>query len=152
MTTNILLTILLGAIAGLAGGALGQSGAEVMLPGLLLLNIVPDFKTAAGTVLLAIIPPISLLAVLEYYKRGQVDVLTSTILFITYFFVAFIGAYLTKEISNKTLEYISASYFLVISLFFFWNAYTGTYGETSKGSKSISPLVNGFKTIFKKHN
>jgi uncharacterized membrane protein YfcA len=152
MTTNILLTILLGAIAGLAGGGLGQSGAEVMLPGLLFLNIVPDFKTAAGTVLLAIIPPISLLAVLEYYKRGQVDVLTSVILFVTYFIVAFIGAYLTKEISNKTLEYITASYFLVISLFFFWNAYTGTYGETSNGSKSVTHLANGFKNIFKKRN
>jgi uncharacterized protein len=152
MTTNMLLTILLGVIAGLAGGALGQSGAEVMLPGLLLLNIVPDFKTAAGTVLLAILPPISLLAVLDYYKRGKVDVLTSVILFVTYFFAAFIGAYLTKEVSNKTLEYITASYFLVISVFFFWNAYTGTYGETSNGSKSVTHLANGFKNIFKKRN
>ena len=84
MTTDILLTMLLGAVAGLSGGALGQSGAEIMLPGLLLLNIVPDFKTAAGTVLLAIVPPISLLAVLQYYKRGQVRVLTSVILFVTY--------------------------------------------------------------------
>ena len=152
MTTNMLLTILLGVIAGLAGGALGQSGAEVMLPGLLLLNIVPDFKTAAGTVLLAILPPISLLAILDYYKRGKVDVLTSVILFVTYFFAAFIGAYLTKEVSNKTLEYITASYFLVISVFFFWNAYTGTYGETSNGSKSVTHLANGFKNIFKKRN
>jgi uncharacterized membrane protein YfcA len=149
MTKDILLTILLGAVAGLSGGALGQSGAEVMLPGLLLLNIVPDFKTAAGTVLLAIIPPISLLAVLEYYKRGQVKVLTSVILFVTYFFVAFIGAYLTKDISNKMLEYITAFYFFIISMFFFWNAYTGTYGETSNGTKSVTHLANGFKNIFK---
>ena len=152
MTTNILLTILLGAIAGLAGGALGQSGAEVMLPGLLLLNIVPDFKIAAGTTLLAILPPISLLAILEYWRRGQIDVLTSVILFVTYFFIAFIGAYLTKDVNNKTLEYITASYFLVISVFFFWNAYTGTYGETSNGSKSVTHLANGFKNIFKKRN
>jgi len=151
MTTDILLTILLGAIAGLSGGALGQSGAEVMLPGLLVLNIVSDFKTAAGTVLLAIIPPISLLAVLEYYKRDQVKVFTSVILFVTYFFVAFIGAYLTRNMSNKILEYITALYFLVISAFFFWNAYTGTYGETHNGTKSITHLANGFKTIIKKN-
>jgi uncharacterized membrane protein YfcA len=149
MTTDILLTILLGAISGLAGGALGQSGAEVMLPGLLILNLVPNFKTAAGTVLLAIIPPISLLAVLEYYKRGQVKVFTSVILFITYLFVAFFGAYLTKDISNKILEYITAVYFLVISIFFFWNAYTGTYGESSNGTKSVTHLANGFKNLFK---
>lgn len=148
MVSDILLTICLGAIAGLSGGALGQSGAEVMLPGLLLLNIVPDFKTAAGTVLLAIIPPISLLAVLQY-KRGQVKVLTSVILFITYFFMAFIGAYLTKNISNKALEYITAVYFLVISIFFFWNAYTGTYGESNNGTKSVTHFANGFKNLFK---
>lgn len=149
MISDILLTVFLGALAGLAGGALGQSGAEVMLPGLLLLNIVPDFKTAAGTVLLAIIPPISLLAVLEYYKRGQVRVWTSVILFITYFIMAFLGAYLTKNISNKVLEYITATYFLLISLFFFWNAYTGTYGESKyDNKKSITHLANGFKNMF----
>ena len=147
--SNLLLTIFLGIIAGLFGGALGQSGAEVMLPGLLLLNIVPNFKTAAGTVLLAIIPPISLLAVLEYYKRGQVRVWTSVILFVTYFFMAFIGAYITKNVSNKLLEYLTAFYFLIISLFFFWNAYTGTYGESNNGTKSISHLANGFKNMFK---
>ena len=149
MTTDILSTIFLGIIAGLSGGALGQSGAEIMLPGLLILNIVSDFKTAAGTVLLAIIPPISLLAVLEYYKRGQVRVWTSVILFITYFLVAFLGAYLTRNISNKVLEYLTAFYFLIISMFFFWNAYTGTYGETSDGKKTITHLANGFKNLFK---
>jgi uncharacterized membrane protein YfcA len=149
MITDIFLTILLGVVAGLSGGALGQSGAEVMLPGLLILNIVPDFKTAAGTVLLAIIPPISLLAVLEYYKRGQVKVWTSVILFVTYFFVAFIGAYITKNISNKVLEYLTAFYFLIISIFFFWNAYTGTYGESKNGKKSITHIANGFKNLFK---
>ena len=150
MISDILLTIFLGSLAGLSGGALGQSGAEVMLPGLLLLNIVPDFKTAAGTVLLAIIPPISLLAVLEYYKRGQVKVWTSVILFITYFFVAFIGAYLTRQVSNKTLEYLTGFYFLIISIFFFWNAYTGTYGESNNGKKSVTHLANGFKNMFHK--
>ena len=148
MVSDILLTVLIGALAGISGGALGQSGAEVMLPGLLILNLVPDFKTAAGTVLLALIPPISLLAVLEYYKRGQVKVQTSVILFITYFFMAFIGAYLTRQVSNKTLEYLTGFYFLIISIFFFWNAYTGTYGESNNGKKSVTHLANGFKNLF----
>lgn len=149
LTTEIISTILLGSIAGLSGGALGQSGAEVMLPGLLILNLVPNFKIAAGTVLLAIIPPISLLAVFEYYKRGQVNVWISFILFVTYFFTAFLGAYLTKSISIKMLETITAFYFLLISIFFFWNAYTGTYGETDNGKKSVTHLANGFKNFFK---
>jgi hypothetical protein len=149
MSPELLLTIALGSVAGLFGGALGQSGAEVMLPGLLILNLVSNFKTAAGTVLLAIVPPISILAVLEYYKRGQVVVWISITLFICYFFMAFIGAYATRNLPNKTLEYATAIYFLVISLFFFWNGYTGAYGESDGQKKSVTHLANGFKNLFR---
>jgi len=149
MNIDILLTIILGSIAGLFGGALGQSGAEVMLPGLLILGVAPTFKVAAGTVLLAIVPPISILAVLEYYKRGQIQVWTSVILFVCYFFLAFVGAYITKDLSNRVLEFITGLYFLIISVFFFWNSYTGTYGETQNGKKNITHLANGFKNLLK---
>jgi uncharacterized membrane protein YfcA len=129
MLSNTVLTILLGSVAGLFGGALGQSGAETMLPGLLILGIVSDFKTAAGTVLLTILPPLSLLAIVEYYKRGQVRVVTSMILMGSYFFAAYAGAYATRTITNSQLQFISAIYFFVIGGFFLWNSYTGTYGE-----------------------
>jgi len=144
MHTNTLLTILLGSVAGLAGGALGQSGAETMLPGLLILGIVPNFKTAAGTVLLTLVPPISLLAAIQYYYRGQVQVKTSIILFIFYFLMAFVGSYFTKDLSNQTLEYTTAVYFLIVSLFFFWNAYTGKYGNLSETKKSIIHVSHSF--------
>ena len=91
MFGNTILTILLGAFAGVLGGALGQSGAETILPGLLILGIVPDFKTAAGTTLLTILPPLSLLAIIQYYKRGQVQIMTGVILMIAYFFAAYVG-------------------------------------------------------------
>jgi len=148
---NTFLTVILGLLAGFLGGAFGQSGAETMLPGLLILGIVPDFKTAAGTVLLAIIPPISLLAVWQYYKRGQVQTWTALTLFICYFIAAYFGAYITKDVSNKTLEYLTGFYFLFVSCFFFWNAYTGTYGESADGKKHITHISHstGFKNLFK---
>ena len=139
------MTIVTGAIAGFFGGALGQSGSETMLPLLLLFGIVPDFKTAAGTVLLAIVPPISALAVWQYYKRGQVNLFISFWLFIAYFIAAFFGAYVTKEVSNRQLELVTAVYFLLISLFFFWNAFTGTYGEEN-GIHHVSH-TSGFRTL-----
>ena len=128
--TTILLTIFLGIFAGIFGGALGQSGAETLMPGLLILGIVPNFKVAAGTVLLTILPPLSLLAIYQYYKRGQVKVLTGVTLFICYFFLAYVGARMTNKISNKNLQYATGVYYLIICMFFFWNAHTGTYGQT----------------------
>lgn len=125
----MLKTILLGICAGLFGGALGQSGAETMVPGLLILGIVPNFKTAAGTVLLTLLPPITALAVGSYYKRGLVQVKTAAILFSCFFVAAYFGAYLTKDLSNSFLELISGLYFLSIGTFFIWNSITGTYGK-----------------------
>jgi uncharacterized membrane protein YfcA len=136
-------TILLGLGAGVLGGALGQSGAETMLPGLLILGIVSDFKTAAGTVLLTILPPLSLLAIIEYYKRGQVKVVTSITLMISYFFAAYFGAYFTKNVSNSNLELISAVYFYIIGTFFLWNSMTGAYGESNSGSHTAA-----YKNLF----
>lgn len=149
MLNNTILTILLGVFAGILGGALGQSGAEVMLPGLLILGIAPDFKTAAGTVLLTILPPLSLLAILEYYKRGQLNVTVSLILMVSYFFAAYIGAYMTKNISDSFLEYAASIYFFVIGMFFLWNAYTGFFGAKSKTLGEKSKTVAGFKNFFK---
>ena len=126
---SIISTIVVGSLAGLFGGALGQSGAEFMLPALLILGIVPNFKTAVGTVLIAIIPPISILAAIQYYRRGQTRIHISALLLVCYFFLAYFGARMAKSISNKNLQYATGMYYLIICMFFFWNAHTGTYGQ-----------------------
>lgn len=126
-----ILTICLGLVAGLFGGSLGQSGAELMLPGLLILGIIGDFKTAAGTVLLTILPPLSLGAIYVYYKRKQVAVQTGLILMFSYFIAAYFGAKLTKDISDKTLQFVAGIYLVSIGLFMLWNSKTQTYGKKS---------------------
>jgi uncharacterized membrane protein YfcA len=146
------LTILLGIISGVCGGALGQSGAEIMLPGLLILGIVSDFKTAAGTVLLTILPPISLLAIFEYYRRNEVNLKVGVILMICYFGAAYFGAYMTQTLSNATLEYSASIYFGLIGLFFLWNAYTGTFGAASKNKQQPAIGVSAAKNVFKVTN
>jgi len=145
--THALSTVALGVISGLAGGALGQSGAEVMVPGLLVLGIVSNFKTAAGTVLLTILPPLSLMAIVTYWKRNQVQVSTAVILMVTYFFAAWGGAYLTSGLKNSTLEGISGVYFMLIGTFFLWNSWSGKYGGNDDKSTPVptNPHREGFK-------
>jgi uncharacterized membrane protein YfcA len=63
--------------------------------------------------------------------------------------MAFVGAYFTKDLSNRTLEFATGVYLLLISMFFFWNSYTGTYGESSDGNKTVSNLTNKVKHLFK---
>ena len=97
----MLKTVLLGTFAGLFGGALGQSGAETMVPGLLILGIVPNFKTAAGTVLMTLLPPITALSMSSYYVRGLVQVKTAATLFSCFFVL--------KRRTNKILDSTSTT-------------------------------------------
>ena len=69
MNYRTLLTILVGAFSGIIGGAFGIGGAFIILPAILMLGIIPDYKIAVGTVLMAMLPPISLFAFMEYYKN-----------------------------------------------------------------------------------
>jgi len=147
--SSTLSTVGLGLMAGLAGGALGQSGAEIMVPGLLVLGIASNFKTAAGTVLLTILPPLSLMAIVTYWKRHQVQVTTAVILMVTYFFAAWGGAYVTSGMKNSTLECISGVYFMLIGAFFLWNSWSGKYGGSDDGSTPVPTNVRVHREGFK---
>jgi uncharacterized membrane protein YfcA len=123
MLDRIILTVLLGSFAGLLGGTLGLGGSFIIMPGLILLDIVPDFKTAVGTTLLSVLPPTTLLAVIQYYKQKKVDVKVSIILFLCFFVFAYFGSIINKYYSVKTLEYCSSAVFLIVSIYFFKRAY-----------------------------
>jgi uncharacterized membrane protein YfcA len=124
MNINIIYSIIIGTLSGIIGGAFGLGGSFIMLPGLILLNVTKNFNTAVGTVLFSLLPPVSLLAVIDYYKRGQVDMTVGTILFVTYFLAAYIGAKINNMYDQKTLEYACATVFLLITIYFYYHAYS----------------------------
>jgi len=117
-----LLSALLGGVAGVMGGTLGTSGAFTILPGLLLLGIVKTQKMAAGTTLITILAPLSILAAMEYYKAGNVDVTVGVIITIAYMLAAWIGAKFANILSEKTIQRIVSVYLLVVSAYFFYKS------------------------------
>lgn len=121
MMFRFILTILVGLVSGTMTGALGL-GVLFMLPGIILLDIVPDYKTAVGTIILAMVPPVSLLAAIEYYKRKQIDITISIFLCISFFVGAYIGSIINGNYNAKKLEYATSFLFLLISIYFFYRA------------------------------
>ena len=122
---RILLAILVGTLGGLIGGALGLGASALMLPGILLLGIIKDYKTAVGTILLSVLPPATLLAVIDYYKRDKIDTKISLILFISSFLAAYVGAIINKKLKERTLEYIASFVFFLIASYYFYIARNG---------------------------
>ena len=122
MFIRVGLTIFIGIIAGIMGGALGQ-GPFIFLPALLLFKIIPDYKMAVGTILLAMLPPISALAVFEYYKQKKIDYLIAALLCVSYIIAAKYGAKINHQFSNKTLKAWTAGIFILVGLYFAWASY-----------------------------
>ena len=121
-----LLTLGIGSLAGLIGGALGTSGSSIIIPGLLATGIAKNYNTAAGTTLFAILWPLSIGAVYVYWKAGNVQVVTSLLLVISYLIASTISAKITlKYLTEKQLLLGYTIYLLFVSgyIFYRWSTY-----------------------------
>ena len=118
-----ILALLIGTIGGILGGALGLAGTSIMLPLLILSNILPNYHKMTGTLLFSILPPLSLLAVIEYGKRKQIDYLIGVLLFISYFIGAYYGAIININYTAKTLIYSSSLTLFIVSVVLFYIGY-----------------------------
>jgi len=122
MILNIILTLIIGIISGILGGAFGIGGI-LIVPGLMLFNIIPAYKMAVGTTLLAMLPPISILAVVDYYKRNKIDYFIASLLCISYIIGAKYGALINQKYSVKSLKYWSSIIFFIFGFYFVYTGY-----------------------------
>ena len=122
MTLRIILTLIVGIISGFLGGALGIGGIMIV-PCLLLFGVITDYKMAVGTTLLAMLPPISILAVMNYNNRKKIDYLVAAILCISFIIGARYGAIVNKTYAEKDLKYLSAAIFFTTGFYFLRSGY-----------------------------
>ena len=112
---EIVIYLLFGLIAGILGGLLGIGGGTIIIPGLVLLFGLSQHQ-AQGTALAAMLPPVGLLAVIEYYRNGNVNLPTAAWLAVGLLFGGLIGAVFAAHISDQLLRRIFGVFLLVISL------------------------------------
>ena len=106
--------------AGMIGAGVGGSGGMLMVAGLLAAGVLSDVKTAVGTVLFSILPPVSIGAIINYWKAGKVKWRMGVVLMMANIIGATLGGYFViKYISSRGLELFFASCLLLLSVFFF---------------------------------
>lgn len=69
MPENALALLIVGLIAGVASGMFGIGGGVVIVPALIILGF--ELQEAAGTSLGALLMPVGIFAVIEYYRAGK---------------------------------------------------------------------------------
>lgn len=118
-----ILSIIIGSIVGFVGGFQGIAGGFYISMLLIASGIAKNQRMAAGTTLLAILFPISLGAVYEYWKSGDVDVPVALIVTLFYTIFAWIGAKANVNVEEKYVVLSLASLLFLTSIFFFRKYY-----------------------------
>ena len=115
---------IIGSVVGLLSGWEGISGSTFIQAGLLLSGIVSTQSKAAGTTLLAMVFPISALAVWEYYKRGDVDVWLAVVITLFYMILAWLGAKLNAMVPPSITYFVTGVTLMFATGIFFYKAYS----------------------------
>lgn len=132
----IVIIVLIGIIAGFFAGALGFSAGPILVPLLLLFALSPNYKSAVGTTILTIIPPLSIFAALNYYRHGLVNVKLALILMVCITLGAYMGSVFTLRVSSSMLAYLTSAILALLSIFWLYVGKTGKFID----SRDISVL------------
>ncbi|MBM3253822.1 MAG: sulfite exporter TauE/SafE family protein [Candidatus Omnitrophica bacterium] len=111
----ILLYLIIGILAGIFGGFFGLGGGIVAVPALVYLFGMSQHQ-AQGTVLTAFLPPIGILAFLEYYKNGFVNFKIAIFIALGIFIGSFFGAFISVHTSTLILKRLFGVLLLVVSI------------------------------------
>lgn len=100
---EIITLILLGLLAGTLSGLVGVGGGVIIIPALVYFLHYSQ-KLAQGTTLALLIPPIGILAVLNYSKAGYVDYKTAAWIIGGFVIGGYFGSKLALHTSTNLLE------------------------------------------------
>ena len=109
------LYVILGVLAGVLAGLFGVGGGVIMFIGMVSLMKLP-FHTATGTSLAAMLLPVGAFAVLEYHRRGNLDVQAALLLAVGITLGSWVGAKLALHTSQVVLQRGFAVFLLAIAV------------------------------------
>ncbi|MDZ7957743.1 MAG: sulfite exporter TauE/SafE family protein [Aulosira sp. DedQUE10] len=121
--SNILIQLLLiGLVAGVAGGMFGIGGGAIMVPAMVLLMGM-DQKFATGTSIAAQILPIGILGAAVYYRNGQLNVKYAVIIAVGLVVGNLFGALFANQpfISSETMKKLYGIFLLLLGARYLWN-------------------------------
>jgi uncharacterized membrane protein YfcA len=112
---TIMLYIALGLVAGILSGLIGIGGGVIIVPALIFIFGLSQHQ-AQGTTLALLVPPIGLLAALQYYTQGYVNLKIAAFVCIGFFLGGLLGAKVATGLSNTLLEKIFGAAMILIGL------------------------------------
>lgn len=116
---QIFILILIGLAGGILSGLVGLGGGVIVVPALVTF-IGFNQALAQGTTLAMMVPPVGILAVINYYNKGHVDMRVAAILCVGFVVGGFLGSAVAVRIDQSVLKKIFSIVLVLIAakLFF----------------------------------
>jgi uncharacterized membrane protein YfcA len=113
-TQTILLLILIGLFAGMMSGFVGIGGGVIIVPALIYIMGLSQHE-AQGTSLILMLPPIGILAVMNYYKAGQLNLNYGIIIAIAFVIGGYFGSKISLKINPTIVKLIFGGLMVYVS-------------------------------------
>jgi len=113
--TSILIILVIGIVAGVFSGFIGIGGGLVIVPCLVYFFGMTQHG-AQGTSLAMMLPPIGILAVLNYHQKGMVDWKIAAILCITFLAGSFLGSKAAISLPADTVKKIFGVVIILVGI------------------------------------
>ena len=114
-TFTIIMLILIGLTSGTLAGLVGVGGGIIIIPALVYILGFTQ-KEAQGTSLGILLLPVGILAVINYYKQGYIDIKAVIIISLAFVIGGFFGSKLALSISQDTLRKVFGTLLLVLAI------------------------------------
>ncbi len=113
--TILILLLLVGLVAGFLSGLIGIGGGIIIVPALVLLLGFSQ-KEAQGTSLGILLLPIGILAVINYYKQGYLNMNYVIIVSLAFVVGGFLGSKLALSLSDEKMKKIFAGILMILAI------------------------------------
>lgn len=123
MTVTLLITlILIGFLAGGLSGFVGIGGGVVIVPALVYILGLSQHE-AQGTSLLLMLPPIGILAVMNYYRAGQINWTYGTIIAVAFIAGGYFGSKISLKLSPGLVKLSFGILMAYVAFMMIWSGY-----------------------------
>ena len=111
---QIIILILIGLAAGFLGGMVGIGGGIIIVPALVFFMAFSQHQ-AQGTSLAMMLLPVGILAVINYYKKGFVDVRYAALLAVGFTVGGYLGSKLSLGMAQDTVKKVFAVLMIIVA-------------------------------------
>jgi uncharacterized membrane protein YfcA len=111
---TIVLLVIVGLLAGVLSGLVGLGGGVIIVPALVFLLGFSQHE-AQGTSLGILLLPAGIFAVMNYYRKGYIDVKVVLLLFVGFLAGGWLGSKLSLSLPESTLKKVFAIALLLIA-------------------------------------